>query len=419
MPEILTAENVSKRFHLVRNRPLTLKESLIQRLRGGYDPGSDLWALRNVSFSLQKGRALGIIGHNGAGKSTLLRLLCGLGRPTIGSIRRTCHVGSLLELGSGFHPDMTGRENLITAGILSGLRKRQVESSQDEIIAFAELEKFIDQPVRTYSSGMYVRLAFSAAIQLDPDILVIDEILAVGDSRFQKKCIDQLKNFHNSGKTLVLASHDLAQIRNLCDEVLVLEEGRVAMQGDSESAIHCYHELMRQRTEKRAAQISGNAPAGVEAEQGSRLGTREAFIETVHFYDMTDRAVDSVQTGDSLTIELEYRLTPSVSDTAMLLGIYTETNLKCFETSIPSARDAFGMLSGQGMIRCRLSGLPLNPGRYYVNLGLYPTDWDYTYDYHWQMHVLHIEGRAANASDRNVSGIVAIEPVWTMVTHEQ
>lgn len=416
MSAILTVENVSKCFHIRRNRPLTLKESLIQRIRGRNNPRNDLWALRDVSFSLCKGRALGIIGHNGAGKSTLLRLLCGLGRPTFGIIQRAGQVGSLLELGSGFHPEMTGRENLMTGGILSGMRKRQVEAMQNEIIAFAELENFIDQPVRTYSNGMYVRLAFASVIRMYPDILVVDEILAVGDSRFQKKCIEQLMDFHKAGKTLVLASHDLEHVMSLCDEVLVIEDGRVAMQGEPENAIHCYHDLMRQRTEKRAIQISNEAPIAMKVEQGARMGTLEASIETVHLLDKTGGSVDTIQTGDNLVVDLEYRLGPFVSDMAMLLGIYTETNLKCFEISIPSACDAFGMLSEHGVLRCQLSSLPLNPGRYYINLGLYPTDWDYTYDYHWQMHVLHIEGKKGGALVSKLTGIVAVDPVWMVLT---
>jgi ABC-type polysaccharide/polyol phosphate transport system, ATPase component len=165
---------------------------MIQRFTGRYKPGNTFWALRDVSFSIEQGCVLGIIGHNGAGKSTLLRLLCGLGRPTTGRIRRVGHVSGLLELGAGFHPDMTGRENLTTGGILSGLTKRQVRAKQEQIIDFAELEEFIDQPVRTYSNGMYLRLAFAAAIHFDPDVLIIDEVLAVGDSRFQKKCRDRL-----------------------------------------------------------------------------------------------------------------------------------------------------------------------------------------------------------------------------------
>ena len=204
MTEVLIVESVSKRFKVHRNRPVTLKESVIRWLKGRRDDKTTtLWALRDVSFSVEQGRTLGIIGHNGAGKSTLLRLVCGLGRPTTGKIRHIGHLGSLLELGSGFNPEMSGRENLITGGILGGLTRRQVKASQDEIIAFAELEEFIDQPVRTYSTGMYLRLAFATAIHFDPDFLVIDEVLAVGDSRFQEKCQKRLKDFRVAGKSLI------------------------------------------------------------------------------------------------------------------------------------------------------------------------------------------------------------------------
>lgn len=195
MSAVLTVESVSKRYRIQRNRPITIKESIIRRLTGRYDRSNVFWALRDVNFSIEHGQTFGIIGHNGAGKSTLLRLLCGLGRPTSGRIRCGGMVNGLLELGSGFQPDMTGRENLVTGGILSGLTKRQVREKQDEIIAFAELEDFIDQPVRTYSNGMYLRLAFAAAIHFDPDVLVVDEVLAVGDSRFQQKCFEWLAPF--------------------------------------------------------------------------------------------------------------------------------------------------------------------------------------------------------------------------------
>ena len=286
MSTVLSAESVSKRYRIQRNRPFTIKETIIQRLTGRHNTANVFWALRDITFSVEQGRALGIIGHNGAGKSTLLRLLCGLGRPTKGCIHHIGHISGLLELGSGFHPDMTGRENLMTGGILSGLTRRQVLVKQKEIIAFAELEEFIDQPVRTYSNGMYLRLAFAAAIHFDPDILVIDEVLAVGDSRFQQKCLERLATFRNIGKTTILTSHDTAQIRSLCNEVLVLEEGRIAMQGDPESAIQCYDDLMRQRTEKRAAQLAGGVTqSNLVVEHGSRMGTQEASILNVHLYD--------------------------------------------------------------------------------------------------------------------------------------
>lgn len=414
MPAVLTVESVSKKYRIQRNRPVTLKESIIKRLTGRYSRDNVIWALHDVTFSLDQGRVLGIVGHNGAGKSTLLRLLCGLGRPTTGRIRCTGQVSGLLELGSGFHPDMTGRENLMTGGILSGLTRRQVLTMQPEIIAFAELEEFIDQPVRTYSNGMYLRLAFAAAVQFDPDVLIIDEVLAVGDSRFQKKCIERLAAFRASDKTTILASHDSDQIRNLCDEVLVLEEGRLVMHGEPERAIQCYNDLMRQRTEKRAAQLAGGATQpGPTAEHGSRMGTQEASICTVHLYDIQSRATNTIYSGDGLTIKLEYTLTRPLSDIAMTLGIYTEANMKCFESCIPSVTTAFGSLNKDGCFNCNFPGLPLLPGLYYINIGIYPTDWNYVYDYHWQMHPLHVLSKSEGYS--GVSGVVSLHPVWSVV----
>jgi lipopolysaccharide transport system ATP-binding protein len=414
MTEMLIAENVSKCFRVGRSRYPTIKETLIHWLKGEKSVLSDIWALRHVSFSISKGHSLGIIGHNGAGKSTLLRLLCGLGRPSSGTIHRTGSVGSLLELGSGFDPELSGRENLMTSGILSGLRKRQVLALQDDIIAFSELEEFIDQPVRTYSSGMYVRLAFASAIRMDYDILVIDEILAVGDSRFQKKCIEQLTAFRKSGKTIVLASHDLDQVKYLCDEVIVLEDGLVAVQSDPENAIQCYHDLMRKRTERRAAMISDGHSREMRIEQGERLGTLEASVERVSLLDSAGKAVESIETGNPLTIDLDYRLTPPVRNIAILLGIYTETNIKCFEVSIPSASDAFGKLPDKGCLRCNLSTLPLTAGHYYINVGFYPTDWSYIYDYHWQMHNLYVTCSEGGTAVQFLSGPVAMKPVWTL-----
>ena len=178
---VIEARNVTKEFRTQRNRPGTIRETLIQKFSGTFDTGSPFCALRNVSFTVAKGSVMGIIGHNGAGKSTLLRLLSGLGRPSSGSIRVEGNIGTLLELGNGFNAEMTGRENLLTGGILSGLTKNEVREVEEEIISFAELEQFIDQPVRTYSSGMYMRLAFATAMRFKPDILMIDEVLAVGD----------------------------------------------------------------------------------------------------------------------------------------------------------------------------------------------------------------------------------------------
>lgn len=412
MATILTAESISKQFRVQRNRPVSLKESIIWRLHGRRNANNNtFWALRDVSFSVEKGQSLGIIGHNGAGKSTLLRLLCGLGMPTRGRINRMGQVSGLLELGSGFHPDMTGRENLMTGGILNGLTKRQVQAKQEEIIAFAELEEFIDQPVRTYSSGMYLRLAFATAIHFDPDVLIIDELLSVGDSRFQKKCLEWMAAFRAADKTTILTSHDTGQISSLCDEVLVLEEGRMVMQGDPESAIRCYNDLMCQRTEKRAEKLSGKTTGSNPITQyGKRLGTQEAEICAVYLYDTQGRTTDTVSSGDNLTISLEYNLTKPMPDIALIFGIYNEADIKCFETYILSAGTTFGPVAQHGNFICHLPELPLLPGMYYINVGLYPTDWDYIYDYHWQMHIVHVLSKNGTPGD---TGIISLRPVWS------
>jgi lipopolysaccharide transport system ATP-binding protein len=414
MSEALKVEAVSKCFKIHRDRPTSLKESFVRYLTGHRHDYQTLWALRDVSFSLEQGQVLGIIGHNGAGKSTLLRLLCGLGRPTSGGILRKGYVSGLLELGSGLHFDMTGRENILTAGILNGLTKSQVLAQQDEIIAFAELEEFIDQPVRSYSTGMFLRLAFSTAIHFDPDILMIDEVLAVGDSRFQQKCMDRLSTFRKSKKTLVLVSHNMDQVRSLCDEALVLEEGRVVTQSAPEKAITCFNDLMRKRSERRAALISDKGTSGVTAERGSRLGTQEATIDAVHLFDAQDKPIDTLFSGDGLRIVLEYRLSKPLSDLTLLLGIYNEISVKCFETVVPSMAAAFGPLAEKGDIRCELPELPLLPGRYQMVVGLYPPNWDFIYDYHWDMHVFHVLGK--NEVSSNTSGVLNLRPVWSVQT---
>jgi len=417
VPEILVVEGVSKRFHIHRNRPTTFKEAVIRRLTGRHDDRTTtLWALQDVSFSLEQGRRLGIIGHNGAGKSTLLRLICGLGRPTKGQIRRMGHVGSLLNLGVGFHSEMTGRENLITGGIISGLTKREVMESQDEIIAFAELEEFIDQPVRTYSTGMYLRLAFATAVHFDPDFLVVDEVLAVGDYRFKQKCRKRLEALRVSGKSLIIVSHDLETIRAVCEEVLVLEEGRVVMQGNPDDAINCYVDLMRRRTERRAAELGAEIQPSLHTEQGSQLGTQETTICSVHLLDEQNRTVDHVASGSSLAIEIEYLIQKPLPDMALALGIFSESNTKCFETYIASVQRTFGGLAEKGTLRCHLPELPLLPGRYYVNIGLHPTDWSYVYDYHWQMHPLNVTNEEAMGT--NISGILLVRPEWSFQAKE-
>lgn len=412
MPKALTIHQVSKRFLLHDHRQRTLRESLTRLVTGRFSNITTLWALRDVSFAVEQGTTFGIIGHNGAGKSTLLRLLCGLSRPTKGRIVADGRISGIIELGGGFNPNLTGRQNVLTAGILNGLTPSEVKAREDKIIGFAELERFIDMPTRTYSSGMFLRLAFAAALEFEPSVLILDEVLAVGDERFQKKCMDRIAELKQVGTTLIVTSHSPDQILSLCDEVLVLEEGHVIMQGSPQNALASYHDLLRQRTESRAATLAkSTGPSPLEAKTGNRQGTLEASITDVRLYDQQDQPLEELESGQGLHIALTYRIAPLINDLALLVGIYNAEHVKCFEVSISSMASTFGTLCPEGTITCTIKSLPLLTGQYFVNAGFYPTDWSFIYDYHWQMHSFHIFRPERERAQ--ISGVVDMEATWS------
>ena len=231
----VSVEDLGKRYWLQQAIPVTLQDTLIATVRGvGSRP---FWALRDVSFDVGPGESIGIIGANGAGKSTLLRLICGLGRPTTGRVQVRGRVAALLELGAGFHPQLTGAENLYVGAIVAGLRRREVRAIYDSIVDFAELRDFIEQPLRTYSSGMQMRLGFSVAIHVDPAVMIIDEGLAVGDAHFQQKCLKRIESFRGAGKTLVMVSHDMTMIRSFCTRAVWLRRGTLVGDGPIEEVV--------------------------------------------------------------------------------------------------------------------------------------------------------------------------------------
>jgi lipopolysaccharide transport system ATP-binding protein len=414
MHKAISVEQISKRFLLRDHRQRTIRESLTRLVTGRFSHTTSLWALRDVSFEVNHGTTFGIIGHNGAGKSTLLRLLCGLSRPTKGRIIKDGRISGILELGGGFSPNLTGRQNLVTAGILNGLSPTEVKRRADKIIAFAELERFIDQPTRTYSSGMYLRLAFAAAMEFEPSVLVLDEVLAVGDERFQAKCMERITDLKRAGTTLIITSHNPEEIQSLCDEVVVLEEGQIVMQGDPKRALASYHDLLRQRTEARAANLAGTkAPAPLATHNGTRQGTFEASFSSVTLLDLKDRPAEKVESGEGLRIKLMYHLSQLINDLALLVSIYNENHVKCFETAVTSMASTFGTLSSESTVLCTIKSMPLLPGRYFVNVGLYPTDWSFIYDYHWQMHPFYITAGERNQAQG--SGVVAMETTWASI----
>jgi len=256
-PEIgISVQGLGKRYWLQKAIPATLQDTLLTILRGvGATP---FWALRDISFDVGPGESVGIIGANGAGKSTILRLICGMGRPTTGIVQVRGRLAALLELGAGFHPHLTGRENLYVSAIVSGLRRREVDALYDSIVDFAELWDFIDQPLRTYSSGMQMRLGFSVAIHVDPAVMIIDEGLSVGDAHFQQKCLDRIEEFRRRAKTLVMVSHDMTLIRSFCTRALWLRRGVLVADGPANAIVSQYEAVM----EKEVLSGSRNDGAG-------------------------------------------------------------------------------------------------------------------------------------------------------------
>ena len=239
---VISLDGVSKRYYLRSHRAEDLKTTILHLpsfLRKG-EGRKAFWALNNVSFSVERGGSMGVIGQNGSGKSTLLKIMADLARPTRGKIEVRGRISALLELGAGFHPQITGRENAILNAVLLGLSRKEAEEALPEIIAFSELGDFIDQPMRTYSSGMYVRLGFSVAVHVNPDLLLVDEVLAVGDAEFQQKCYDHIEKLRAKGVTIVLVSHDLRSVLRFCDRAILLQHGEVQLEGESQPVVHEY-----------------------------------------------------------------------------------------------------------------------------------------------------------------------------------
>lgn len=237
----IRAEHISKSFKIYHDKPMTLKDRLIHNIKKNY---TDFKVLDDISVTIKKGEQVGLIGQNGSGKSTLLKLFTKILYPQSGKIETYGKISSLLELGAGFHPDFSGRENIYTNATIFGMSKSEIDKILDSVIEFSELENFIDNPVRTYSSGMYMRLAFSVAIHVNPDILLIDEILAVGDASFQKKCFDKIIDFKNKGVTIVIVSHDLSTVEKICDRIIWLDNGKVQMDGKPQKIIKAYNNKM-------------------------------------------------------------------------------------------------------------------------------------------------------------------------------
>ncbi len=355
----IVVDDVSKRFRLYRDKSTTLKERFT-RLKGSVH--EDYWALRNVSLEVPRGTTYGLIGHNGSGKSTLLRLMAGIHRPTSGRINVDGRVSALLELGAGFHPELTGRENIYLNGAILGLGRRVINSKIDEIIDFAGIEEFIDSPVKIYSSGMFVRLGFSVAVHVDPTILIIDEVIAVGDEDFQRRCFDHLYKLRNAGATIIMVTHSLNLVQSMCDNAAWLDHGELRAAGSAPDVVH---EYLDQVNEVEAKRIEDAGPGeGGEIHSAQELLT----IENVEILDGKGRPTVVATPMEPLTIRLHWH--SKVAQPVPLFSFAVESEAGVYVAN-PGMRTATadGELSpGRGYIDYRMDELVLGPGQYTLSV---------------------------------------------------
>ncbi len=367
----ISVEGISKVYRLGQIGGHTLSEDLnrwLAQMRGMPDPylkigheqrrrreGERIWALSDVSFAVQQGEVLGVIGRNGAGKSTLLKILSRITAPTAGRVRLKGRVASLLEVGTGFHPELTGRENVFLNGAILGMTRQELRRKLDNIVEFAEVARFIDTPVKRYSSGMYVRLAFAVAAHLDPEILVVDEVLAVGDAAFQKKCIGKMGEVAEGGRTVIFVSHNMTAVHALCERTLVLEAGQVAFTGTTASAVDRYLKQGLPDT------------AGVVLER-YRQAKRTAVVSALRVLDGAGCPRRLFEIGSSVVLELTLQACAAAFTPQVTVTVSDSFGLRLFTVSTSATDTVFPILRGEATVRAVLENLMLVPGAYFASI---------------------------------------------------
>ncbi|HAJ58573.1 MAG TPA: ABC transporter [Cyanobacteria bacterium UBA8543] len=330
-----------------------------------HQAAEEFWALKDVSFEIKQGDRVGIIGRNGAGKSTLLKILSRITEPTKGRISIKGRVASLLEVGTGFHPELTGRENIYLNGSILGMSKVEINSKFDEIVAFAEVEKFLDTPVKRYSSGMYVRLAFAVAAHLDPEILVVDEVLAVGDVAFQKKCLGKMEDVGKQGRTVLFVSHNLATIKHLCTQGVLLERGSVYSRGAINEVVKKYEETIFYKAENAPVKI------GLLYENLSEQISSNFYISRVEIFDEFGKPKNSIFTWDYIKFRIHYVARESTISASGVLSVMTLENTTLMLCSTrPDKTVSMEIHQGEHYFDCSFASWPLAAGQYLLNVGL-------------------------------------------------
>ena len=420
----IEVEHISKSFKVYLDKGHELKEHVLSSNRRRHE---DREVLKDISFSVKKGEAIGLIGHNGCGKSTTLKLLTRIIYPDKGTIKMNGRISSLLELGAGFHPDMSGRENIYINASIFGLTKKEINNRLDDIIEFSELAEFIDNPVRTYSSGMYMRLAFSVAINVDADILLIDEILAVGDVNFQAKCFNRLQEIKKKGTTIVIVSHSLGQIEQICDRTIWIDDGLIKAEGKPRDIHPAYLDFMGVKRQEVAQKEKVRKSVKKEEKscrdeirdqedvvksqrvknEEKRWGNGNARVKNVLMLDENGNNQMVFKTGDSVTIGIEYTVDRTVNDAVFGIGIFRNDGLQCYGTNTRIDKlDEFN-ISKEGCAYIRLSHICLLPGKYNLDVAI-ECETGIPVDYYREAYQFEIY------SDTDDVGVARIDHEWKL-----
>jgi ABC-type polysaccharide/polyol phosphate transport system ATPase subunit len=406
-------ENMTRIYqkYSAQHRFKTFKSALLRGdLFRSLRPDELVHALDSVSFQVEKGTTFGVIGENGSGKSTLLKVVAGIAKPTSGSVDVRGKVAALIELGAGFHPEITGRENITINGIMLGLTKKQIQDKYDDIVRFAELEEFIDAPVKTYSSGMYMRLGFSIAINVNPDVLLVDEVLAVGDASFVPKCLDRIDDFRRRKKTILFVSHDLSTVERICDRVAWLKNGQVMTIGEPRRVIDAYLQDVAEKQEdefelRQQALEREEFIVDEEERRGNRWGKREIEIKKVRLLGPDGEEKHVLHPEQDMTIEMEVESYSRIKDFVFGIGIYNSQGICVYGTNTLLENYEAIEILGPGKVTCRLDSVNLVNGTYYLDVAVHKRE-GYPYDYHRSLYSFLASSRHKD------SGIYRPPHIW-------
>ena len=400
---VIRFEQVSKQFTFSTEKPRTVLETLTQLISRPTKQGQsnrNLWAVKDVTFDILPGQSLGLIGRNGSGKSTILKLTSRILRPSAGRITTNGRISALLELGAGFHPDLTGRENIYLNASILGFSREQTEAYYDSIVTFSELEDFIDMPVKHYSSGMYMRLGFSVAVHVNPDILIVDEILSVGDQVFQTKCLDRIFGLKESGATILIVSHDLNTIRQLCSHLIWMEHGRVRQAGPTQEVADAYETYTFGKV-REARDTVGDGTF-------NRFGNQDIEITAVNLLDANHKPKEFFRTRDQMIIEIHYNAKISLLNPEFGLAIFRKDGIHINGPNTHLAQYHMGTIHGPGVIRYCIPHLPLLPGEYLLTTAVHHPQLGTTYDYHDKAYTFQVIPGGTN----EFHGLIEMDAHW-------